>query len=112
MPNITNYAFLFQSMFGGTKSTWGTGATLPGVFQFSQLNSASIQSQLKAAGIDTSSKQYKAVMQQMPVSLDNPRAKASLAYEALAAKLMNKELNRDLTKRGMAAFFSHIIGKR
>ncbi len=65
MPNITNYAFLFQSMFGGTKSTWGTGATLPGVFQFSQLNSASIQSQLKAAGIDTSSKQYKAVMQQM-----------------------------------------------
>ena len=54
----------------------------------------------------------KAVMQQMPVSLDNPRAKASLAYEALAAKLMNKELNRDLTKRGMAAFFSHIIGKR
>ena len=52
MPNITNYAFLFQSMFGGTKSTWGTGATLPGVFQFSQLNSASIQSQLKAAGID------------------------------------------------------------
>ena len=65
MPNITNYAFLFQSMFGGTKSTWGTGATLPGVFQFSQLNSASIQSQLKAAGIDTSSKQYKAAMQQM-----------------------------------------------
>lgn len=50
---------------GGTKTTWGTGATLPGVFQFSQLNSASIQSQLKAAGIDTSSKQYKAVIQQM-----------------------------------------------
>lgn len=54
----------------------------------------------------------KAVMQQMPVSLDNPRARATLAYEALAAKLMNKELNSNLTKRGMAAFFSHIIGKR
>ena len=65
MSNITNYSFLFQSMFGGTKKTWGTGSTLPGVFQFSQLNSASIQSQLKAAGIDTSSKQYKAVIQQM-----------------------------------------------
>lgn len=65
MTNITNYSFLFQSMFGGTKTTWGTGSTLPGVFQFSQLNSASIQSQLKAAGIDTSSKQYKAVIQQM-----------------------------------------------
>ncbi|WP_286082870.1 hypothetical protein [Parablautia intestinalis] len=38
MSNITNYSFLFQSMFGGTKTTWGTGSTLPGVFQFSQLN--------------------------------------------------------------------------
>lgn len=65
MSNITNYSFLFQSMFGGTKTSWETGATLPGVFLFSQLNSSSIQSQLKAAGIDTSSKQYKAVIQQM-----------------------------------------------
>ena len=65
MSNITNYSFLFQSMFGGTKIIWETGSTLPGVFQFSQLNSSSIQSQLKAAGIDTSSKRYKAVIQQM-----------------------------------------------
>ena len=54
----------------------------------------------------------KAVMQQMPVSLDNPRARSAIAYEAIAAKLMNKELNAKLTKRGMAAFFSHIIAKR
>lgn len=54
----------------------------------------------------------KAVMQQMPVSLDNPRARSALAYETIAARLMNKELNRNLTKRGMAAFFSHIISKR
>lgn len=54
----------------------------------------------------------RAVMQQMPVSLENPRARSTLAYEELAAKLMNKDLNRNLTKRGMAAFFSHIIGKR
>ena len=54
----------------------------------------------------------KAVMQQMPVSLDNPRARSAVAYEAIAAKLMNKELNAKLTKRGMAAFFSHIISKR
>ena len=65
MSNITNYSFLFQSMFGGTKITWETGSTLPGVFQFSQLNSSAIQSQLKAAGIDTNSKQYKAVIQQV-----------------------------------------------
>ena len=65
MPNITNYSPLIQSMFGGKRTSCGTGSTLQGVFQFSQLNSSSIQSQLKAAGIDTSSKQYKAVIQQM-----------------------------------------------
>ena len=54
----------------------------------------------------------KAVMQQQPVSLDNPRARSAIAYEAMAAKLMNKELNATLTRRGMAAFFSHIISKR
>ncbi len=54
----------------------------------------------------------KAVMQQMPVSLDNPRSRSALAYEEIAAKLMNRELNRNLTKRGMVAFFSHIISKK
>ncbi|MCM1253277.1 MAG: MinD/ParA family protein [Clostridium sp.] len=54
----------------------------------------------------------KAVMQQMPVSIQNPDSKSAQAYEILAAKLMNKELNKTLTKRGMAAFFSHIISKR
>ena len=65
MPNITNYSSLIQSMFGRKGASWRAGATLPGVFQFSQLNSSSIQSQLKAAGIDTSSKRYKAVIEQM-----------------------------------------------
>ena len=65
MSNIINYSYLIQNMFGGTKATWGAGSALPGMFQFSQLNSGSIQSQLKAAGIDTNSKQYKAVIQQM-----------------------------------------------
>lgn len=55
----------------------------------------------------------KAVMQQMPVSMQAPHAKASIAYENMAATLMNKELNKDVKKRGMAAFFSHIVtGKK
>lgn len=54
----------------------------------------------------------KAVMQQMPVSIQHPDSESASAYELLAAKLMNKELNKNLTKRGMAAFFSHIISKR
>lgn len=52
-----------------------------------------------------------AVMQQMPVSLQAPDAKSSRAYEEIAAKLMNKDVPE--RKRGMAAFFSHIItGKK
>ena len=46
-------------MFGTQKTT------LPGTFQLSQLNSSSVQKQLKAAGIDTNSKQYKAALKQM-----------------------------------------------
>lgn len=52
-----------------------------------------------------------AVMQQKPVSLKNPNAKSSLAYEEMAQKLMGEE--KTGKKRGMAAFFSHIIaGKK
>ncbi len=51
----------------------------------------------------------KAVMQQMPVSIQTPQAKSAIAYERIAAKLMNKELNKNVKRRGMAAFFSHIL---
>ncbi len=51
----------------------------------------------------------KAVMQQMPVSLENPKARSAVAYERIVAKLTGRELDKKLTRRGMAAFFSHII---
>lgn len=54
----------------------------------------------------------KAVMQQKPVSMENPNAKSALAYAGIAAKLTNKETNENVNRRGMAAFFSHILGKR
>lgn len=55
----------------------------------------------------------KAVMQQMPVAIQAPKAKSALAYESIAETLMNKEVSKDIKKRGMAAFFSHIItGKK
>ena len=62
MSRITDYSFLFQSMFG-TKGTKGT--SIIGSFQLSQLNSGSIQAQLRAAGIDTNSRQYKAAIKEM-----------------------------------------------
>ena len=51
----------------------------------------------------------KAVMQQMPVSIQSPSSKSSLAYEQIAANLCNKEITQTVKKRGMAAFFSHIV---
>ncbi len=54
----------------------------------------------------------RAVMQQMPVSIENPGAKSAMAYEQLAAKLMNRETGKVQPRRGMAAFFTHIISRR
>ncbi len=51
----------------------------------------------------------RAVMQQMPVSVQSPGAKSTKAFENIAATLCNKDLNQTLQKRGMAAFFSHIV---
>ncbi|MGN1146292.1 MAG: MinD/ParA family protein, partial [Acetatifactor sp.] len=51
----------------------------------------------------------KAVMQQLPVSMQNPDAKSSLAYERIACRLLDKEEAQRQPKRGMAAFFSHIV---
>lgn len=50
----------------------------------------------------------KAVMQQMPVSLQSPTAASSLSYQRMAERLLNKE-GEQVVKRGMAAFFSHMI---
>lgn len=54
----------------------------------------------------------KAVMQQTPVSLQNPGAKSSISYEKMAARLLDKEEAERQPKRGMAAFFSHIVTGR
>lgn len=54
-----------------------------------------------------------AVMQQRPVSMDDPYAKSAVAYKQIAAKLVDKEETETVKRRGMAAFFSHIfVGKR
>lgn len=55
----------------------------------------------------------RSVMQQMPVSINSPKAISTKAYEEIAAILMNKDIHQSIPKRGMAAFFSHIVaGKK
>ncbi|MCI9143033.1 MAG: MinD/ParA family protein [Lachnospiraceae bacterium] len=54
----------------------------------------------------------RSVMQQVPVSLHNPNAKSALAYERLAAKLLDRAEAERQPRRGMAAFLSHFMGGR
>ena len=64
MPGITDYSFLFQGISGLRRTN------IIGSFKLSQLNSSSVQKQLKAAGINTNSKQYKAALKQMMSNAD------------------------------------------
>ncbi len=88
-----------------------------GVALFNKLNMV-VQRYLKLpitylGSIPQDDKLVQAVMQQTPVSLSNPTSKSAKAYEMIAAMLMNRDLNSDIKKRGMAAFFSHIVtGKK
>ena len=50
----------------------------------------------------------KAVMQQKPVSMEFPRAKAAQAYEHIAAKLMDHPVQGG-DRTGMTSFFSHLL---
>ncbi|MEY8495166.1 DUF3879 family protein [Lachnospiraceae bacterium 29-91] len=59
MQRTIDYTYLLQHMLGMPKTN------LVNNIQLSQINSKPVQAQLKAAGIDTNSKQYKAVMNQM-----------------------------------------------
>ncbi len=52
-------------------------------------------------------------MQQVPVSMQYPGSRAATAYERIAGRLLNKVETQRQPKRGMAAFFSHLVtGKK
>jgi flagellar biosynthesis protein FlhG len=54
-----------------------------------------------------------AVMQQVPVSIKAPTSKAAYAFETIANRLINPEADEPVVnKRGMAAFFAHILRTR
>ncbi|MCR5256424.1 MAG: MinD/ParA family protein [Acetatifactor sp.] len=84
-----------------------------GVILFNKLN-AVVARYLKIpmtflGSVPQDDKLAKAVMQQMPVSIQTPTAKSSVAYEKIALRLLDKEEELKQPKRGMAAFFSHIV---
>ena len=75
MKANTNYGLLFQKMFGvpirsrvpkkNQINRNPINRNQINNIQVSQLNSKSVRAQLKAAGVDINSKQYKAVINQM-----------------------------------------------
>ena len=55
----------------------------------------------------------KAIMQQTPISIENPKAKSSLAFENIANSLTGKEPGAAYTRHGMAGFFANMVrGKK
>ncbi len=51
----------------------------------------------------------KAVMQQTPISIENPNAKSSIAFQDLAVTLINGSNDPVFRKYGMAGFFANIV---
>ncbi len=51
----------------------------------------------------------RSVMQQVPVSLQYPASKSAMAYVRIAERLLDKAESERQPKRGMAAFFSHML---
>lgn len=64
MSMNVDYSYLFEQMFG-VSNTAKDVATGGNMVKMSDLSSPSVQSQLKAAGIDTNSKQYQTVVKSM-----------------------------------------------
>lgn len=64
MSMNVDYSFLFEQMFGISNTTKDV-ASGGNMLKMSDLSSASVQAQLKAAGIDTNSKQYQTVVKSM-----------------------------------------------
>ena len=51
----------------------------------------------------------KAVMQQTPISIDNPNAKSARAFENLAYTLTNNAAETSFKKHGMTGFFANMV---
>jgi len=58
MRGVTNYSYLLELMFGTSRMS---NKNIVNTIPVSSLSNKSVQAQLKAAGIDTNSKQYKIV---------------------------------------------------
>ncbi len=87
----TNYSQLFDLMFG-TKSKKLNNKGIGKSFKVSEISSRSVQAQLRAAGVDTNSKQYKAVVSDM---MKTSKETGAMFTNVLAIKNRMKGYNSD-----------------
>lgn len=100
MRKIADYSLLFQNICGMPKRNQIKRTTIKqnpirqnriNNIQVSQLNSKSVRAQLKAAGVDINSKQYKAVIKQMMQDGKN----GAMYTNVQAIKNLMKGYNKD-----------------
>ena len=101
---VKNYGLRFFI----SNDIWNIKTNLVNNIQLSQMNSSSVQKQLKAAGIDTNSKKYKAALDGEPVGenvyLNLIKTAKKRLYVATPYLIISDEMTRELglaAKRGV-----------
>ncbi len=94
----TDYSYLFELMFG-IKNNNSSGGMLNS-FKVSDISSSSVQTQLRAAGVDTNSKQYKAVISEMMKSAGESAGAMFTNVQAIKNLMKNYNSDGDFTAGG------------
>lgn len=95
----TDYSYLFELMFGIKNNNLSGG--IVNSFKVSDISSSSVQTQLRAAGIDTNSKQYKAVVSEMMKSAGKSAGAMFTNVQAIKNLMKNYNSDGDFTAGGL-----------
>ncbi len=96
----TDYSYLFELMFGVKNSKLGSKGIVNS-FKVSDISSSSVQAQLRAAGIDTNSKQYKAVISKMMKSTGGAAGAMFTNVQAIKNLMSGYNSDGDYTAGGL-----------
>ncbi len=96
----TDYSYLFELMFG-VKNSKSSSKGIVNSFKVSDISSSSVQAQLRAAGVNTNSKQYKAVISEMMKSTGGAAGAMFTNVQAIKNLMKNYNSDGDFTAGGL-----------
>ena len=96
----TDYSYLFELMFG-VKNSKSSSKGIVNSFKVSDISSSSVQAQLRAAGVNTNSKQYKAVISEMMKSTGGAAGAMFTNVQAIKNLMKNYNSDGDFTSGGL-----------